>query len=64
MALGKTTGKDAAGGKPTYPSLFGLDQSRALAAEYLSRAHQVLDDAGLTDGWLGAIADFVVARRS
>jgi geranylgeranyl diphosphate synthase, type II len=63
-ALGKSTGKDAAGGKPTYPSLFGLDRSRALAAEYLTRAHQVLDDAGLTDGWLGAIADFVVARKS
>jgi geranylgeranyl pyrophosphate synthase len=63
-ALGKSTGKDAAGGKPTYPSLFGLDRSRTLAAEYLTRAHRALDDAGLTDGWLGAIADFVVARKS
>jgi geranylgeranyl pyrophosphate synthase len=63
-ALGKTTGKDAAGSKPTYPSLFGLEQSRRLADEYLQRAHRSLADAGLTDGWLGAIADWVVSRRS
>ncbi len=31
--LGKTAGKDAAADKPTYPALFGLDASRALAAE-------------------------------
>ena len=29
--LGKTAGKDAAAGKPTYPSLYGLDASRRLA---------------------------------
>ena len=28
-ALGKTAGKDAAAGKPTYPALYGLDASRA-----------------------------------
>src|SRR4051794_9600128 len=31
--LGKTPGKDAAAGKPTYPSLYGLAESRRLAAE-------------------------------
>src|SRR5437762_7612449 len=31
--LGKTVGKDAADAKPTYPALFGVDRSRALAAE-------------------------------
>ena len=31
--LGKTAGKDRAAGKPTYPAFFGLDRSRALAAE-------------------------------
>ncbi len=34
--LGKTAGKDAAAGKPTYPSFFGLDRSRELAASCLS----------------------------
>ncbi len=63
-SLGKTAGKDAAGDKPTYPALFGLDRSRALAAECLSRAHQTLAMAKLTDGHLGAIAEWVVARKS
>ncbi len=62
--LGKSAGKDAAGAKPTYPALFGLDRSRALAAECLARAHHVLDTAGVADGWLGAIADWVVSRKS
>jgi farnesyl diphosphate synthase len=63
-ALGKTAGKDAAAEKPTYPALFGLQRSRDLAAECLERAHRTLDDAGLTDGWLGPIADYVVSRKS
>ena len=63
-ALGKTTGKDAAGAKPTYPALFGLERSRRLADECLQRAHASLADARLSEGWLGAIADWVVTRRS
>jgi geranylgeranyl pyrophosphate synthase len=63
-SLGKTSGKDAAAAKPTYPALYGLERSRALAAECLARAHQALTDAALTDGWLGAIADWVVTRRN
>jgi geranylgeranyl pyrophosphate synthase len=63
-SLGKTAGKDAAGAKPTYPALFGVERSRVLAAECLERAHRSLDEAGLTDGWLGPIADWIVSRRS
>jgi geranylgeranyl pyrophosphate synthase len=63
-SLGKTAGKDAAGAKPTYPSIFGLDRSRALAAECLERAYVALGAAGLSDGWLGPIAEWVVARKS
>jgi geranylgeranyl diphosphate synthase, type II len=62
--LGKTAGKDAAGEKPSYPALFGIDRSRALAAECLERARQALADAKLTDGQLGAIAEWVVTRKS
>jgi len=62
--LGKTTGKDAADAKPTYPSLFGLEQSRALAAACVARARQTLVDAMLTDGWLDAIAEWVVLRKN
>jgi geranylgeranyl pyrophosphate synthase len=62
--LGKTAGKDAAGTKPTYPAVFGLERSRSLAAECIARAHAALDAAGLSAGWLGPIADWVVSRRS
>ena len=63
-ALGKTAGKDAASAKPTYPALFGMDRSRALAAECLARAHRALDEAGITNSLLGGIADWVVTRKS
>jgi geranylgeranyl pyrophosphate synthase len=63
-ALGKTTGKDAARDKPTYTSLFGLEQARRMAADCATRAHAVLVDADLTDSWLDAIADWVIARRN
>ena len=36
--LGKTAGKDAAAGKPTYPALFGLETSKRMAADCLARA--------------------------
>ena len=61
---GRPPGKDAAGAKPTYPSIFGLDRSRALAAECLERAYVALSAAGLSDGWLGPIAEWVVSRKS
>jgi len=62
--LGKTSGKDASAAKPTYPSLFGLERSRSLAAECIARAKQTLADAGLSGGWLGPIADWVVSRKN
>ena len=62
--LGKSAGKDAAGAKPTYPALFGIDRSRELAAGCLGRARQALSDGGLTEGWLFAIAEWVVSRKS
>ena len=63
-ALGKTAGKDAAGDKPTYTSLFGLDQAKAMAAACATRAHAILVEHNLTDSWLDAIADWVIARRN
>ena len=62
--LGKTAGKDAADAKPTYPSLFGVERSRALASESIVRATGALEKAGLAYGWLSAIADWILNRRS
>ena len=59
--LGKTTGKDAAAGKPTYPALYGLEGSRGLAADAAAAARAALTSVG-RGGRLEAIADWVVDR--
>jgi farnesyl diphosphate synthase len=61
--LGKTAGKDSAAGKPTYPSVYGLDESRKLAAACVDRALAALADAGLA-GHLPAIARWVAGRTN
>ncbi len=62
--LGKTAGKDAASDKPTYISLFGLERSRALAAECIERALTTLSRVALTDGWLVPMANWILLRTS
>jgi geranylgeranyl pyrophosphate synthase len=62
--LGKTAGKDAAGDKPTYPSLFGLDRARSMASACAERARAVLIEADLTEGWLNAMAEWVLTRKN
>jgi geranylgeranyl diphosphate synthase type II len=61
-ALGKTAGKDAAAGKPTYPQLYGLDASRRMARECLARAESVLAAAKLADARLLGIGRWIVER--
>ena len=61
--LGKTAGKDAADGKPTYPSIHGLEASRRMAADHVARAERALVEAGLPDDRLMAIARWVIERR-
>jgi geranylgeranyl pyrophosphate synthase len=63
-ALGKTAGKDAAAGKPTYPALVGLEQSRIMARDAIDRAAGALTRAGLPSGCLLGIAEWVVRRRN
>jgi hypothetical protein len=62
--LGKSTGKDAAAGKPTYPSLYGLARSREMAEECITRAARALGGAGLADSWLLGIGRWIVERRN
>ena len=62
--LGKTPGKDAAAGKPTYPSLYGLDDSRRMAKECLDRAEAVLEAAGVADSYLLGIGRWIVERKN
>jgi geranylgeranyl diphosphate synthase type II len=62
--LGKTAGKDAAAGKPTYPALYGVDTSRRLAEECLDRAEAALRSADIGDDRLLAIGSWIVHRSN
>jgi geranylgeranyl pyrophosphate synthase len=61
--LGKTAGKDAAAGKPTFPALYGLEASRRMAADCIARATSALDATGL-GGRLHDIAAWSLTRRT
>ena len=60
--LGKTAGKDAAAGKPTYPSLYGLEGSRRRADQSVTDAQAALGSAQL-GGRLADIAEWVRSRN-
>jgi geranylgeranyl pyrophosphate synthase len=62
--LGKTAGKDAAAGKPTYVSLYGLAGAKSRAAACLERARTALDTCGLAGSHLDGIAHWIVERRT
>lgn len=60
--LGKSIGKDVQAQKATYPSLWGLDQSRRKAQEMVDLAKDELSIFGEKAYPLMAIADYVTAR--
>jgi farnesyl diphosphate synthase len=62
--LGKTAGKDAEQDKPTYVSLMGLSEARALAESLRLQAHTALQPFGSRALRLGELADLIVLRRS
>ena len=62
--LGKTAGKDAAAGKPTYPALYGLDRSKRMAAECLERAQATLESVPLAGSRLLEIGRWIVERSN
>lgn len=60
--LGKSVGKDITAQKVTYPSLWGLDESRRQAGQLIESAKESLAGFGDLRLPLLAIADFIVAR--
>jgi geranylgeranyl diphosphate synthase type II len=62
--LGKTAGKDAAAGKPTYPALYGLERSQQMAARCLEQAESELHAAGVADERLIGIGRWIVERSN
>jgi geranylgeranyl pyrophosphate synthase len=61
--LGKTPGKDAAAGKPTFVAFHGIETSRRLAAECVARASAALERAGLA-GRLTELAEWTLRRTA
>jgi farnesyl diphosphate synthase len=62
--LGKTAGKDAADNKPTYVSILGLEESRALAEKLRNDAHRALMPFGDKARRLRELADLIVQRKA
>jgi geranylgeranyl diphosphate synthase, type II len=60
--LGKTGGKDRHQHKATYPALFGVEQSRALAADLTRQGGSALEGFGERARLLLAIADYLETR--
>jgi farnesyl diphosphate synthase len=62
--LGKTAGKDAADNKPTYVSILGLNESRALAEKLRNDAHKAVAPFGNKAQRLRELADLIVQRHA
>jgi farnesyl diphosphate synthase len=60
--LGKTAGKDAAQGKLTYVSAYGLEAARVTAARLEAEAHAALLPLGAAAADLAALGRFIVHR--
>jgi len=63
-ALGKTAGKDQAQKKATYPALYGLEKSRAIADELKAKALGELAPFGERAARLRQLAESLAARRA
>ncbi len=63
-ALGKTAGKDAHQQKITFPAVYGLEQSRAMARTECAAAHEALSVFGARAERLRELADLIVYRKS
>jgi geranylgeranyl diphosphate synthase type II len=62
--LGKTAGKDTAAEKATYPSIVGLEKSRAIAADLTRRAFRALEVFKGKAPALAALAEFLLRREN
>ena len=63
-ALGKTAGKDAQQHKITFPAVYGVEESRRMAAIECRRAHETLGPFGARAERLHELADLIVHRKS
>jgi len=64
QSLGKTAGKDAVQGKPTYATLLGLDAAKERVAVLRDEAHTALLAFGARARRLNELADWVTLRKN
>lgn len=62
--LGKTAGKDEQQQKITFPAVYGVEQSRAMAMGERKAAHEAIASFDVRGDRLRQIADFVVLRQA
>jgi geranylgeranyl diphosphate synthase type II len=62
--LGKSSGKDAAQGKATFPAVWGIERSRAILAEKVDEAIETARSLPAGGGRLPELARFVGERKS
>lgn len=63
QTLGKPVGSDAANGKTTFVSLYGVDACRELVAQYTRRAEDALENVFPDHGFLSWLAERLAARE-
>lgn len=61
--IGKPVGSDQLRGKNTYPSLMGLEESKAFGKKLVDDALKVLDDFDSRSDPLRAIASYIIERK-
>lgn len=64
QSLGKTAGKDAMQGKPTYVSLLGLDAAKERVAALRDEAHTALIAFGSKARRLNELAEWIALRKN
>jgi geranylgeranyl diphosphate synthase type II len=62
--LGKPVGADAAAGRFTFPAVFGVERSKAMAAECLEQACTAIRSFEPSEGPLTALARYAVERKT
>lgn len=62
-ALGKAVGKDGQQQKATYPALYGVEESRRIAAKLVREACELLEPYGSRAEKLQALAHFLIERN-
>lgn len=60
--LGKPIGSDEEKNKATYPSIYGIEESRKMAKEYINKAKKSLDLFGEKAEFLRELAEYILMR--